>query len=729
MMSKRDYDALMSGKQLLENNQYTTPIGRSIDLVSGKWNGNRAVVALYEASNIIDISNKEAVNDYIMESSIFLNRLNEKCHIDGYHFDMDDDESGKIYFGKDIEDNSIAYNSSEDEITYSQEAAYFTYLRNKDMCQQRVNRMIEESLILTDDQMAISEKVDSLISINEGITDKVEDAWNKFKNFINKIWNKFLEFISRTVNSDKNYLEKYKEIILKREYKASDFDVDDDYNVGIHNISTFQIWSPNVQEVNQIPDADDDATVKKVQVLVMKGYANNQNQDFSEYCKTYFKGGTGKSFTYDKGTIRMASLFDYCYNYDKIKRSIEKNKGIMDKAGNTFIELAKQAATQQNPSPQQQKPTISGDTEITITNATVDGQGKATVSYTYKDSNNQDVTASAEFSTTLNSTNIKTTFTGKMKKSELDTLVKDNTKTQPSSQGQASVQGSASVLSFDATTKKVKIKFKDAQTDEEKIISTTATSEDEAKTKLAGKNITTYQQFQALANLESVFDINGSLGLISIREKATSGGSSSDTSGIKINTTASNYGNASSGSNMVRSRAGIVKANNGADINTEDMEKLTKRVHRYTSVASTVFAAILTAAETIKKDFMTIIKAHVRSYVGETDEERREGKIAAGSPEAHNISLNLNIAQVNSFIGEINGFENAYKNVPDTDQNKINAANAIINKVQNATAVNGVPSKSWDNITSLKSELETIQATLTQNAAPAQEKTEPETPA
>ena len=678
MMSKRDYDALMSGKQLLENNQYTTPIGRSIDLVSGKWNGNRAVVALYEASNIIDISNKEAVNDYIMESSIFLNRLNEKCHIDGYHFDMDDDESGKIYFGKDVEDNSIAYNTSEDEITYSQEAAYYTYLRNKDLCQQRVNRMIEESLILTDDQMAISEKVDSLISINEGITDKIEDIWNKFKNFINKIWNKFLEFISRTVNNDKNYLEKYKEIILKREYKAKDFDVDDEYYVGIHNISTFQIWSPNVQEVNQIPDADDDATIKKVQTLVMKGYANHTNEDFSEYCKTYFKGGTGKSFPMDKGSIRMATLFDYCYNYDKIKRSIEKNKGIMDKAGNAFIELAKQAAAQQtNQQPSSQG---GGNSDSVTTAGGQDSLQTAKGNDSTKGANGQDSVKPTEVTVGSGQSRVVIDFTGKS-----------------SSNGKHSYNA----------------KF--IGPNGKQIDHVVGYTSDPEKTKQRYQKVSTNDEWQTQKSITNEsYKIIGSLGVISIHEKAVASGSSSDTSGIKINTTASNYGNASSGSNMVRSRAGVVKADNGANINTQDMEKLTKRVHKYTNVASTVFGAILTAAETIKKDFMTIIKAHVRSYVGETDEERREGKIPASSPEAYNVNLGLTLDQINGFITAIDNHEKQYANTPDGDQNKTNSANAIINNVQQASAAknNGVPAKSWSDLTSLKSELTTIRDSL-----------------
>ena len=128
---------------------------------------------------------------------------------------------------------------------------------------------------------------------------------------------------------------------MKRAYKANDVEVDGNYLTGITRISTFQIWSPNVEEVRQLPDGDSDEELKAVQRLVMKPYAEKSNEDFKDFCLNWFKGGPD-SVTMDHGNIRLENLFDYCYNFDKIRKSIEKNRGIMDKAGNAFIELAKQ---------------------------------------------------------------------------------------------------------------------------------------------------------------------------------------------------------------------------------------------------------------------------------------------------------------------------------------------------------------------------------------------------
>lgn len=686
MMSKRDYDALMSGKQLLENNQYTTPIGRSIDLVSGRWDGNRAVVALYEASNILDTRDKDAVEDYIMESSIFLNRLNEKCHIDGYHFDMDDSESGKIYFGKDIDGNREGFNSSEDEVTYSQEAAYFTYLRNKDLCQQRVNRMIEESLILTDDQMAISEKVDKLLIFNEGFGDKIKDGWEKFKAFINKIWNKFLEFISRTINSDKNYLEKYKEIILKREYKANDVEVDDDYHTGVTHISTFQIWSPNVEEIKQIPDGDSDEEIKAVQRLVMKPYAEKSNEDFKDFCLTYFKGGTGQSVTMDKGRIRMENLFDYCYNFDKIRRSIEKNRGIMDKAGNAFIELAKQEnakAAQQN----------QGDGNPDTTTVASSTQQASTASDTQGGASSTQQTSTA----------------GAAQNSSLASSTQQSQATNDDSR----ISGTATVVKRGNTKDRYSkydhtIEFTGSDGNK---YQGTYVSDDADPTSVVG-SIRTLKDFKnkctTTRRVNEFFKIDGSLGLISIYEaKVIPNSGSSDTSKVKINSTASNFGNASTGRNMVRSRSGVVDREGALKTITDD--QITKRVHKYTNAASTVFASILQAAETIKKDYMQIIKLHVRSYVGETDEERREGKTTAASPHNYgqDVAVGFTPEQLNKIKSEI---DIAGDQPDDTTKNR------ILNMAHDAVkAPNGVPNKTWDSYDALKAEINSKWQQLQQN--------------
>ena len=43
-----------------------------------------------------------------------------------------------------------------------------------------------------------------------------------------------------------------------------------------------------------------------------------------------------------KANINMTDLFNYCYNYQKIHTTLGKNYGIMQKAGDSFIAMAKE---------------------------------------------------------------------------------------------------------------------------------------------------------------------------------------------------------------------------------------------------------------------------------------------------------------------------------------------------------------------------------------------------
>ena len=456
--------------------------------------------------------------------------------------------------------------------------------------------------------------------------------------------------------------------ILAIDYcQANDVEVDDDYHTGVTHLSTFQIWSPNVEEIKQIPDGDSDEEIKAVQRLVMKPYAEKSNEDFKDFCLTYFKGGTGQSVTMDKGRIRMENLFDYCYNFDKIRRSIEKNRGIMDKAGNAFIELAKQE------------------------NAKA-AQGSASVA----SSTQQSSTAGAAQNASVASSTTQATTAG-------GTGYTDESR----------ITGTATIIK-QGNTKNIYGKYHHTieftGSDGNKYQGTYVSGNANPATDIG--SIRDLKDFKhkctTTRRVNEFFKIDGSLGLISIYEaKVIPNSGSSDTSKVKINSTASNFGNASTGRNMVRSRAGVVDKQGALKTITDD--QITKRVHKYTNAASTVFASILQAAETIKKDYMQIIKLHVRSYVGETDEERREGKTTAGSPHNYgqDVAVGFTPEQLNSIKSEI---DKAGDQPDDATKNR------ILNMAHDAVkAPNGVPNKTWDSYDALKAEINSKYQQLPQN--------------
>ena len=349
-VTQEDYNAGLLALQVYDRIHTRSPFGRATTLVeNAKWDNGRKVLSYYNADLAINESwKKKNIENYINDAGQFLNRLNEAYHKDGYHIGMTGITEGTIYVARDAENNNYEYNSSEGEYMYEQECAYRQYLINKANCQRQLRGMVVEAAILSDNQISISEKVDKLYALNEGLGDSVKDAWGKFKAFLSKIWQKFTEFVARTINTDKSYLEKYKDIILHRKWKDENknLEIDAQYAVGITRLSQFTVATPTAADINQALAATDEDSLKFYQKKLMPAYTNNQTVEFNDFCKHWFKGGDGKGGKHDltSGEINFTDMYNFCYNYNKIISNLNKNQGIMNNAATVFQNAAKEAA-------------------------------------------------------------------------------------------------------------------------------------------------------------------------------------------------------------------------------------------------------------------------------------------------------------------------------------------------------------------------------------------------
>ena len=131
----------------------------------------------------------------------------------------------------------------------------------------------------------------------------------------------------------------------------------------------------------------------------------------------------------------------------------------------------------------------------------------------------------------------------------------------------------------------------------------------------------------------------------SLHEKATfgsgSGSGGTNTSKSSFSPNASAFGNATGsgnvtqhqGVNNVDSSGKVTHAVSAEDMK-DDAKNLVTKVNMYTSTASTVFAGMCTAAQTIQKDYMAVIKRHVQSYLG----DKESPNAAAQSATTNNVS-------------------------------------------------------------------------------------------
>ena len=194
--------------------------------------------------------------------------------------------------------------------------------------------------------------VEKLEFIQEGVTDKLQNIWDKFKGFLNKVWEKFKNYMFRLVDNDTEYLERYKDIILNR--KPNDFTFNmPNYKEGLKRMQTVMI-KPFAAEKNTV--TADEVNTHAYKKSLIPGY--NADDDWNKYCATYFEGGED-SIQYNLQDMNMTELYNYCHDWkSSILPSITRDQTTLQNNVNEIekeINFLKTAQPQTPPQPDDQK--------------------------------------------------------------------------------------------------------------------------------------------------------------------------------------------------------------------------------------------------------------------------------------------------------------------------------------------------------------------------------------
>ena len=190
--------------------------------------------------------------------------------------------------------------------------------------------------------------VEKLEFIQEGVTDKLQNIWDKFKGFLNKVWEKFKNYMFRLVDNDTEYLERYKDIILNR--KPNDFTFNmPNYKEGLKRMQTVMI-KPFASEKNTV--TQDEANTHAYKKSLIPGY--NADDDWNKYCATYFEGGED-SIQYNLQDMNMTELYNYCHDWkSSILPSITRDQTTLQNNVNEIEKEINSLKTAQ-PQPDDQK--------------------------------------------------------------------------------------------------------------------------------------------------------------------------------------------------------------------------------------------------------------------------------------------------------------------------------------------------------------------------------------
>ena len=230
------------------------------------------------------------------------------------------------------------------ENSYVDKMAYANFLFEQERNTIKLNAFISECLCIAEG----GNIYDGIKAINEGISDKAGSAWDKVMDFLRRMWGKFVENMTNLFNSNGYYLEKYKDIILKKPIKFTEKITMPNYFNGIKNIVGVKIPLLNVQSLERIPlNAEDKTGMDNLRTEFMNAWRNGKPADnpngkeFKAWAVDYFKGlGTGE-VDFTASQINMTDMYNFCHDSKNITSTLEKDKSAIERASKEFADEVK----------------------------------------------------------------------------------------------------------------------------------------------------------------------------------------------------------------------------------------------------------------------------------------------------------------------------------------------------------------------------------------------------
>lgn len=234
-----------------------------------------------------------------------------------------------------------------------EEAFKFTKLTDAEILMNHITDMKHNDLIMDcciKEAMILAEGVDiesRLAALHEGAWDKVKEFFNKIKTFVMALFDKVSNWFDKFFKSNKDYIEKYKDQIDKPTAGFTTVNMPN-YKEGLNRIQA----APNINfngvisTANGMPEnADVDKVINDFRKTIINEYKDDD--DWKETCNNYFKGGKDSDKDYSANEISIRELANQVLNIPKIVDNIKKDKSTSDQMFKSLESAINKAASQQ----------------------------------------------------------------------------------------------------------------------------------------------------------------------------------------------------------------------------------------------------------------------------------------------------------------------------------------------------------------------------------------------
>lgn len=218
-------------------------------------------------------------------------------------------------------------------MNYVNEFNYQFYLMEEMQNSKELERAINEATMLEGGVGTYNR----FVALSEAGVDSIKSGVQKLMDFVKKIFAKFLETMDTIIKSDVKYLEKYKDIILKRAPKEYDVDMYD-YVKGTKLIMTKNIPPFNHAMIETDLQSRDVFIAKHFKEFVT---GNAPYENFADQVKEKFRG---EEVTIESKDVNFTDMYNYCFNYKKMKEVMEKDITFLNKAADEIIKEVEKKA-------------------------------------------------------------------------------------------------------------------------------------------------------------------------------------------------------------------------------------------------------------------------------------------------------------------------------------------------------------------------------------------------
>lgn len=234
-----------------------------------------------------------------------------------------------------------------------EEAFKFSKLTDAEILMNHITDMKHNDLIMDcciKEAMILAEGIDienRLAALHEGAWDKVKEFFNKIKTFVMALFDKVSNWFDKFFKSNKDYIEKYKDQIDKPTAGFTTVNMPN-YKEGLNRIQA----APNINfngvisTANGMPEnADVDKVINDFRKTIINEYKDDD--DWKETCNNYFKGGKDSDKDYSANEISIRELANQVLNIPKIVDNIKKDKSTSDQMFKSLESAINKAASQQ----------------------------------------------------------------------------------------------------------------------------------------------------------------------------------------------------------------------------------------------------------------------------------------------------------------------------------------------------------------------------------------------